>query len=401
MSSPDSTTEPAPFIEIDGVEHMNASSSTSHGFLNANKDWAPPEVVAKSFSANRGDQGNFTAAHEYLDSPEVLYKKMSQVASMLKKAKKACVYAGAGLSRSSGIPDYASKGGVSCVKPKKDLGLLGVYAAEPTYAHWVLATMHKQGYLQGGLVQQNHDGLPQKAGFPQEAINEIHGAWFDPSNPVIQFSGSLRNDLFQRMEDLEQEVDMTLVLGTSLSGMNADRMAYTPAKKAKKQNKGLGSVIINIQKTPMDDKELCSVRVWAKLDDAFKILAELLHLNLQPLNPPDYSKYNNVFKVPYNEQGKLDFTKSMTLDLNKGAQVVVCDPFASNLGNEGFVSDIDDDGTFVLKMKTKYGHSPARLGWWWVDVLVRGNSEFLPVMNQKAQVDDAHKVPCTVPWKSQ
>lgn len=26
---------------------------------------------------------------------------------------------------------------------------------------------------------------PRKAGFPQEALNEIHGAWFDPSNPVV------------------------------------------------------------------------------------------------------------------------------------------------------------------------------------------------------------------------
>ena len=26
-------------------------------------------------------------------------------------------------------------------------------------------------------VQQNHDGLPQKAGFPQWLLNEIHGSW--------------------------------------------------------------------------------------------------------------------------------------------------------------------------------------------------------------------------------
>lgn len=48
-------------------------------------------------------------------------------------------------------------------------------------------------------VQQNHDGLPQKAGFSQEKINEIHGAWYDPSNPVVQFNESLRTDLFEWM----------------------------------------------------------------------------------------------------------------------------------------------------------------------------------------------------------
>ena len=46
--------------------------------------------------------------------------------------------------------------------------------------------------------------LPQKSGFPQEKMNEIHGAWYDPSNPVVQFSGSLRGDLFQWMADAEK-----------------------------------------------------------------------------------------------------------------------------------------------------------------------------------------------------
>lgn len=46
--------------------------------------------------------------------------------------------------------------------------------------------------------------LPQKSGFPQEKINEIHGAWFDPSNPVVQFSGQLRGDLFNQMIAVEK-----------------------------------------------------------------------------------------------------------------------------------------------------------------------------------------------------
>jgi hypothetical protein len=41
----------------------------------------------------------------------------------------------------------------------------------------------REGLLHG-WVQQNHDGLPQKAGFPQERINEIHGSWYDPGNPA-------------------------------------------------------------------------------------------------------------------------------------------------------------------------------------------------------------------------
>lgn len=30
-------------------------------------------------------------------------------------------------------------------------------------------------------------GLPQKAGFPQGLINEVHGSWYDPSNPGVRW----------------------------------------------------------------------------------------------------------------------------------------------------------------------------------------------------------------------
>ncbi len=86
------------------------------------------------------------------------------------------------------------------------------------------------------LYFQNHDGLPQKAGFPQAALNEIHGAWYDPSNPVVMMDGQLRTDYFQWLCEWEERSDLCLVLGTSLSGMNADRMvhrAYSRAAKTK------------------------------------------------------------------------------------------------------------------------------------------------------------------------
>lgn len=118
------------------------------------------------------------------------------------------------------------------------------------------------------------------------------------SNPVVQFSGSLRTDLFEWMTEWEERADMCLCLGTSLSGMNADRMAKTPAKKSL-QNKAIGTVIINLQQTPLDSK--CFIRIWAKLDDAFKILAEKLNITVNFNKPtiPD----GDVYYVPYRENG--------------------------------------------------------------------------------------------------
>jgi hypothetical protein len=63
-------------------------------------------------------------------------------------------------------------------------------------------------------VQQNHDGLPQKAGYPQADLNEIHGAWFDPSNPVVKMTGFLREDLVQWLEREQELADLVLCLGT-------------------------------------------------------------------------------------------------------------------------------------------------------------------------------------------
>jgi NAD-dependent SIR2 family protein deacetylase len=133
------------------------------------------------------------------------------------------------------LGDYASKAKNSIVTGMKKIG--SYYQVQPTYAHHVLVKMNEEGFLHH-YVQQNHDGLPQKAGFPQEKINEIHGAWYDPSNPgktklfflkfkksiqnffflVIKFGNNLRTDNYEWMLEMEEKADFCLCLGTSLSG---------------------------------------------------------------------------------------------------------------------------------------------------------------------------------------
>jgi NAD-dependent SIR2 family protein deacetylase len=56
----------------------------------------------------------------------------------------------------------------------------------------------------------------------------------------------------------EKKADMCLCLGTSLSGMNADRMASTPASKSRVDKGIIGTVLINLQQTRLDED--CSVR---------------------------------------------------------------------------------------------------------------------------------------------
>jgi NAD-dependent SIR2 family protein deacetylase len=84
--------------------------------------------------------------------------------------------------------------------------------------------MEKKGYVQHWL-QQNHDGLAQKSGYPMKKLNEIHGSWFDKKNPVVMMDDSLKPKNFEMLKEWEEKVDVCLALGTSLCGMRSDGIA--------------------------------------------------------------------------------------------------------------------------------------------------------------------------------
>jgi hypothetical protein len=60
------------------------------------------------------------------------------IVELVKQSKNFVTYTGAGLSKASGIPDYASKSEESVVKAPK---LLSNLDAQPTYAHHVLVAL--------------------------------------------------------------------------------------------------------------------------------------------------------------------------------------------------------------------------------------------------------------------
>merc|ERR1711907_444278 len=81
------------------------------------------------------------------------------------------------------------------------------------------------------------------------------------------------------MLDWEEKVDLCLALGTSMVGMNADRMAIAPAERARKGSAGaLGTVIVSLQETQYDT--LASLRIFATIDEVMKLLAAELKLNV-------------------------------------------------------------------------------------------------------------------------
>lgn len=308
---------------------------------------------------------------------------------MLKKAKHTVVYGGAGLSTASGISDFATHTGSSGVlamennnsskeKTKKAAAPVSPHLAMPNLGHRVVAALSRAGLI-WRFIQQNHDGLPQKAGMPQHSVNEIHGGIFDPSNPVVPMSGSLRSDLFQDLLCCERKADLVITLGSSLAGMNSDRLVRTCADRA--GSTGLGSVIVSLQTTPHDSDS--SVRIYATIDRVMELLAEQLALDIPPLQVPPRpcGMDMDVFDVPYDSEGRLleDAQNLRTWDLRTGSIHHITQ--GPNKGARAIVLGKLQDECFShyrvgIRLRPDFQGDWEEiriLGSWWVDAAIAGD----------------------------
>jgi len=273
--------------------------------------------------------------------------------------------------------------------------------ALPTFTHYALGALSKAGLLHG-WVQQNHDGLPQKAGFPQESINEIHGSWFDPSNPVVKYSGNLKDDAYPWMQEDAATADLVLVLGTSLGGLNADQVAINAAKRSL-NGRALGMVMINLQQTEQDGK--ASLRLFGKSDNVLRKLLQKMQVNPGSLSPATFTQEPRVL-VPYDAEGNRSHTAKMWLDLRKGAKVRLTaghnvqgarQPVYMHIGNttkkevngrrcgpgHGRVTKWDDIRCAIF---LEIEGVRMTLGQWWIEAAVRGGPSSLPVVNLQPQM---------------
>jgi NAD-dependent deacetylase len=121
--------------------------------------------------------------------------KIAAVAEMLKEAKKALVFTGAGISTESGIQDFRSPGGLweqwnpdeltfdkfmsSRASREHYWGFSRAIwptmaHAKPNPGHYAIAELYKMGKLDA-VITQNVDGLHQAAGVPDDKVIELHG----------------------------------------------------------------------------------------------------------------------------------------------------------------------------------------------------------------------------------
>ena len=120
-------------------------------------------------------------------------KKIEQLRSMIAESKRAVVFAGAGHSTESGIPDFRSPGGFWAKnKPidfsdflaseemrreswrRKFASHAVIKKAPPHEGHLAVAKLVQQGKV-SSVITQNIDGLFQRSGVPHEKVIELHG----------------------------------------------------------------------------------------------------------------------------------------------------------------------------------------------------------------------------------
>lgn len=254
------------------LEHNHPSFFHGRAYNGPRGDEPPERTWESSKPRDDHDAAEWLTATEFQDHEDVIEAKCEMLAQLLRMSNRTVVYSGAGISVAACIGQAAAGSGADKSKSTDAL---------PTKTHFALGALAKHGLVHG-WVQQNHDGLPQKAGFPQENINEIYGSWYDPSNPVVLYSGTLKNDSYPWMRDDAATADLVIVVGTSLGGLNADQVATRAADRSKKNKpwqrngKGgaLGTVMINLQQTEQDGKAI--LRLFGTTDTVLpRVLTKL------------------------------------------------------------------------------------------------------------------------------
>lgn len=245
--------------------------------------------------------------------------KRQRARELFATARRITVLTGAGMSTSSGIPDFRGPGGVWTKDPTAQrLTDIDSYVSDPevrrlawqrrlehpawtavpSRAHHALVDLDVEGRL-GAVLTQNIDGLHQQAGLDRDKVLELHGSLFgaicldcgstgsmrsvlervsageqDPpcrscggvlKSTTVSFGQSLDPGVLREAQRAALDCDVFLAAGTSLRVSPAAGLAALSTKA------GAELVICNAEPTPYD--ELAAAVLDAPLDE---VLPELV-----------------------------------------------------------------------------------------------------------------------------
>eukprot|EP01125_Pyxidicula_operculata_P020924 TRINITY_DN7873_c0_g1_i1.p1 TRINITY_DN7873_c0_g1~~TRINITY_DN7873_c0_g1_i1.p1 ORF type:complete len:592 (-),score=163.14 TRINITY_DN7873_c0_g1_i1:33-1703(-) len=267
----------------------------------------------------------------YYDKPEVLRQRAIELAELIKNSKYVVVYTGAGISVSSGLPDYRSEeNGVwtqidKGLEPKKTLD---IESASPNFTHMALVALQKAGLIHY-VVSTNIDGLHLRSGYPRKYLAELHGNAYQEYcekcetkyireydctkegtsithrtgrtcevkdcggnllDCIVNFGEPLPEKEINAAESASRKGDLALVLGTS---MRVEPACSLPSYIWKKEDGKM--VICNLQKTPYDRR--AEFRVQGFVDDVLALVTKHLGVKVDLETPSGYKAVDWVDNI--------------------------------------------------------------------------------------------------------
>jgi NAD-dependent deacetylase len=247
-------------------------------------------------------------------------KNLATLVTFLRNARKILIFTGAGISTSSGIPDFRGPEGVwTRRKPVYYDDFMGSEAARmehwdykmeswevfrnahPNAVHHATVKLERAGRLLAVLTQ-NIDGLHAKAGTSPHRLVELHGtnavvecqSCHERTHPephfeyfrehrkaprcncggflktaTISFGQALDPNALQRANKATEETDLVVAMGSTLSVYPA---ASFPLQAAER---GIPYVIVNRGVTDHDDGPYVSLRLEGEVSQIFPPAVEL------------------------------------------------------------------------------------------------------------------------------
>lgn len=252
---------------------------------------------------------------ETFDSPEELKTKVETLAQWIRESQYMVVHSGAGISTSTGIPDFRGPNGVWTMEERGETPHFNTTFedARPSLTHMALLQMQRTGHLKY-LISQNVDGLHVRSGFPRDRLSELHGNMFveecekcgkqyvrdtvvgvmglKPTgrycdvmrsrglrscrgkliSSILDWEDSLPDRDLNRADEASRRADLALTLGTSLQIKPSGDLPLLTKRTGGKL------VIVNLQPTKHDKH--AHLRIYGYIDDVMGQLMKLLGLDV-------------------------------------------------------------------------------------------------------------------------
>lgn len=294
-----------------------------------------------AFSAHKTDD----EMKEHFDDPRVLDQKVDLLFKWITESSHCIAFTGAGISTSTGIPDFRGPQGVWTLRAqnKQRTGpSTSSIKAIPSPCHMAIVELMNRGVIKY-LISQNTDGLHRKSLVPLDKFAELHGnSMMEVCKKCgksylrdfrvrtaakvhdhvtgrhcdnISCGGPLEDTIINFGEDLPEKelrngfkqaelADLCVSFGSSLTVTPAADMPRRVAERGKRL------VIVNLQKTPLDN--LASLVIHAKIDDVIRALMKRLQIDIPEFRLNRYILVDKKGKVtPVDRDGTpFDFVKT-------------------------------------------------------------------------------------------